>query len=106
MEKWKNIKRSWEWLIKSLPKLLTKNGQYLYFGDEPDCTPYSICRTKVGWRDCWVIADNGEDSTAIILECSHTAVGYLPDVKDWLWNALGLEFNEPIYVCEHIMGHE
>ena len=100
----KNKKLTWTKLISKLPTLLTKNGQYIYFGDDPDSTPYSICRTKVGWRDCWVIADNGEDSTAIILECSHTATGYLTDVKEWLWNALGLEFDEPVWMCEVVMG--
>lgn len=99
-----NKKLTWTEFIQMLPNLLTKNGQYIYFGDEPDCTPYSICRARLGWRDCWIIADNGEDSTAIIMECSHTAVGYLPDVKEWLWNALGLEFDEPVWVCDEVMG--
>lgn len=97
-------KLTWGELIAMLPTLLKEDGQYIYFGDEPDCTPYSICRARLGWRECWVISDNGEDSTAIVLECSHTTSGYLEDVEDWLWNALGLDFDEPVYICTSVMG--
>ena len=97
-------KFTWSGLISMLPDLLDKNGKYIYFGDEPDCTPYSICRVELGWRDCSVISDNGEDSTAIVLECSHTTSGYLGDIEDWLWQTLGLSFDEPVYICASVMG--
>ena len=103
---WNNVKVEWGDILKMLPTLLTKNGQYIYFGEEPDCTPYSICRARVGWRDCWIIADNGEDAKGIIFDCSDRTDGYLEDLKDWLWDTLGLEFDEPIWVCDKVMGSE
>ena len=110
MEKWKNIKRSWGWLIKSLPKLLNKNGQYLYFGDEPECTQYSVCRARIGWRDCWIIGENDEGTPAYILECKDKIDAYvLDELKEFMENCPGFGFDwkqDDIYVCEHIMGQE
>ena len=103
---WNNVKLDWGTLIEMLPNLLTKNGQYVYFGEEPDCTPYSICRARVGWRDCWIISDNGEASPSILMECSKKTDGYVNDLKVWLWDTLGLTWDDDVWVTQKVMGSE
>lgn len=103
MEKtWKNIETQWAKLIGSLPTLLPHTGQYVYFGEEHDVTPYSIARAKVGWRDCWVIAENGEDSDAFMMECSKTTEGYVEDIRNFLSKTLRIDWDEPIFISEKI----
>ena len=103
MEKaWKNIETRWAKLIGSLPTLLPLPGQYVYFGEEPDTTPYAIVRAKAGWRDCWIISENGEDSDAFLMECSRTTEGYAEDIRDFLSKTWCIDWNEPIYVSEKV----
>ena len=103
MEKaWKNIETAWAKLIGSLPTLLPHTGQYVYFGEESDVTPYAIVRAKVGWRDCWIISENGEDSDAFLMECSRRTDGYAEDVKGFLSKTWCIDWDQPIYVSEKV----
>ena len=81
---WNNIKLDWETLLEMLPTMLDENGKYVQFGCEPDSTPYTVARARIANRDCWVISDSAEDSTAFIMECSKTTKGYMDDFKEWL----------------------
>lgn len=103
---WNNVKVAWEDLIRMLPTLLTKNGEYVYFGQEPDCTPYSICRATLGWRDCWVIAENGEDSPAFVMEVSRTTEGYFDDIKEFIQTNWCWDWDEDIWVLENVRGQK
>ena len=102
MKTWKNIKHSWADLLKTLPTLLVKAGQYIYFGCESDCTPFIITRAKIGSRECWVISDSDDDSTAFVMECSYTTDGYVEDVKEWLGQTWFWAWDDAVYVCENI----
>ena len=102
---WNNLKLDWATLIEMLPTLLEKAGQYVTIGMEPDSQPYSISRAKIASRECWIIAEDDDDSYAYLMECSKTTEGYVEYVKEWLKETWCWEWDEPVWVCEKIFGY-
>ena len=94
----------WKSLILLLPVLLRKNGDYIYFGiDDKDCTPYTIARATIGWRDCWIISENGEDSASFLMECSAVTDGYIEDLEQW-FSSFCVEAEDEIFVEPQIIS--
>ena len=96
----------WGTLIEMLPSLLDENGKYVCFGCEPDRTPYTIARARIANRDCWVISDSAEDSTAFVMECSKSTEGYKEDVKQWLAENWFWGWDDEVWVCEKVFNQK
>lgn len=101
-EAWNNVKIDLITLIEMIPVLVEKNGDYRYFGTEPDSTPYTICRTRIGGRDCWIVSDSGEDSIAWVMECAKTTEGYMDDLLWFFEDNFGIENDGEIWVSNEL----
>ena len=99
---WNKVKLDWDTLLEMLPKLLSRNGQYLKFGCEPDSATFTIARTKIAGRECWVICDSAEDSPAFVMQCSDTTTGYVDDVMQWLSDNWYWAWDDPVWVSEKV----
>ena len=105
METNKTVRIYWENLIRMLPVLLDKEGGSILFGIDPDDSDamcFYITRMNVAGRECWLVAEDAEDSKAFLMQCSKSTSGYVDDIKTFLEDAWCVGWNDPVWVSGEI----